>query len=129
MNSFSGDSHSESFVDNVARASRDEKSENAANAPTTADASRLLEDRGLVVIPDIVANAGGVTCSYFEQVQGQTNHYWDRADVLGKVDSLLQKTFGDVYERAERERMSLWDAAYLIAVDRVARACRERGWV
>lgn len=129
MNSFSGDSHSESFVDNVARASRDEKSENAANAPTTADASRLLEDRGLVVIPDIVANAGGVTCSYFEQVQGQTNHYWDRADVLGKVDSLLQKTFGDVYERAERERMSLRDAAYLIAVDRVARACRERGWV
>lgn len=129
MNSFSGDSHSESFVDNVARASRDEKSENAANAPTTADASRLLEDRGLVVIPDIVANAGGVTCSYFEQVQGQTNHYWDRADVLGKVDSLLQKTFGDVYERAERARMSLRDAAYLIAVDRVARACRERGWV
>lgn len=129
MNSFSGDSHSESFVDNVARASRDEKSENAANAPTTADASRLLEDRGLVVIPDIVANAGGVTCSYFEEVQGQTNHYWDRADVLGKVDSLLQKTFGDVYERAERERMSLRDAAYLIAVDRVARACRERGWV
>ena len=91
MNSFSGDSHSESFVDNVARASRDEESENAANAPTTADASRLLEDRGLVVIPDIVANAGGATCSYFEQVQGQTNHYWDRADVLGKVDSLLQR--------------------------------------
>ena len=129
MNSFSGDSHSESFVDNVARASRDGKSENAANAPTTADASRLLEDRGLVVIPDIVANAGGVTCSYFEQVQGQTNYYWDRADVLGKVDSLLQKTFGDVYERAERECMGLRDAAYLIAVDRVARACRERGWV
>ena len=49
--------------------------------------------------------------------------------MLGKVDSLLQKTFGDVYERAERERMSLRDAAYLIAVDRVARACRERGWV
>ena len=97
--------------------------------PTTADASRLLEDRGLVVIPDIVANAGGVTCSYFEQVQGQTNYCWDRADLLGKVDSLLQKTFGDVYERAERERMSLRDAAYLIAVDRVARACRERGWV
>ena len=129
MNSFSGDSHSESFVDNVARASRDGKSENAANAPTTADASRLLEDRGPVVIPDIVANAGGLTCSYFEQVQGQTNYYWDRADVLGKVDSLLQRTFGDVYERAERERMSLRDAAYLIAVDRVARACPERGWV
>ena len=93
LNSFSGDSHSESFVDNVARASRDGKSENAANAPTTADASRLLEDRGLVVIPDIVANAGGVTCSYFEQLQGQTNHYWDRADVLGKVDLAAAKDF------------------------------------
>ena len=101
----------------------------AANAPTSADASRLLEDRGLVIIPDIVANAGGVTCGLLRAGARQANYYRNRADVLGKVDSLLQKTFGDVYERAERERMSLRDAAYLIAVDRVARACRERGWV
>jgi glutamate dehydrogenase (NAD(P)+) len=101
----------------------------AANAPTTADASRLLEDRGVVVVPDIVANAGGVTCSYFEQVQGQTNYYWERADVLSKVDARLRTAFSEVDERAEGEQISLRDAAYLIAVERVAGACHERGWV
>jgi glutamate dehydrogenase (NAD(P)+) len=100
-----------------------------ANAPTTADASRLLEDRGIVVLPDIVANAGGVTCSYFEQVQGQANYYWDRADVLLQVDLCLTSAFREVHERAQREQVSLRDAAYLIAVERVAHACRERGWV
>jgi glutamate dehydrogenase (NAD(P)+) len=82
-----------------------------------------------VVIPDIVANAGGVTCSYFEQVQGQANYYWDREDVLQKVDSRMTTAFASVHERAEREQVSLRDAAYLIAVERVAHACRERGWV
>jgi glutamate dehydrogenase (NAD(P)+) len=101
----------------------------AANAPITADAGRLLAERGLVVIPDIVANAGGVTCSYFEQVQGQANYYWERAEVLSRIDSRLRAAFGEVHERAEREQVSLRDAAYLIAVNRVARACRERGWV
>jgi glutamate dehydrogenase len=101
----------------------------AANAPTTADASRLLEGRGVLVVPDIVANAGGVTCSYFEQVQGHTNYYWDRADVLARVDSRMRTAFRDVHDRAERDQMPLRDAAYVTAVDRVARACRERGWV
>jgi glutamate dehydrogenase (NAD(P)+) len=101
----------------------------AANNPMTTDASRLLEDRGIVVIPDILANAGGVTCSYFEQVQGHSNFYWDRKDVLQRVDSHMISAFTEVHERAERDRASLRDAAYLIAVERVARACRERGWV
>ncbi len=101
----------------------------AANGPTTADASRLLERRGVVVVLDIVANAGGVTCSYFEQVQGQSNYYWNREDVLQKVDSRMTAAFNAVHERADRERLSLREAAYLIAVERVARACRERGWV
>jgi glutamate dehydrogenase len=81
------------------------------------------------VVPDIVANAGGVTCSYFEQVQGQSNFYWERADVLNKVDARMRTAFGDVHQRAEREQISLRDAAYLVAVERVAHACRERGWV
>jgi glutamate dehydrogenase len=101
----------------------------AANRPTTAQASRLLEERGIVVIPDIVANAGGVTCSYFEQVQGQSNYYWDREEVLAKVDSRMRTAFGEVHERAQREQVSLRDGAYLIGVERVAHACRERGWV
>ncbi len=101
----------------------------AANAPTTADATRPLEERGVVVVPDIVANAGGVTCSYFEQVQGQANYYWERADVLGRVDARMRTAFAEVYQRAESEQASLRDAAYVMAVERVARACRERGWV
>ncbi|MCC7418532.1 MAG: Glu/Leu/Phe/Val dehydrogenase [Acidobacteria bacterium] len=101
----------------------------AANGPTAADAGRLIEDRGVLLVPDIVANAGGVACSYFEQVQGQSNFYWERQDVLRRVDALMTAAFADVHERASRDRVPLRDAAYLIAVERVARACRERGWV
>jgi glutamate dehydrogenase (NAD(P)+) len=101
----------------------------AANGPTTADAARLLEERGVVIVPDIIANAGGVTCSYFEQVQGQANYYWDRVDVLAKLDARMTAAFADVQDRASRDQVSLRDAASLIAVERVARACRERGWV
>jgi glutamate dehydrogenase (NAD(P)+) len=101
----------------------------AANGPTTADAARLLEERGVVIVPDIIANAGGVTCSYFEQVQGHANYYWDRVDVLAKLDARMTAAFADVQDRASRDQVSLRDAASLIAVERVARACRERGWV
>lgn len=101
----------------------------AANGPLTAEASDLLEDRGVHVIPDILANAGGVTCSYFEQVQGNSNYYWSREEVLHKLDSWLTAACAAVHERAGGEQVSLRDAAYLIAIERVARACRERGWV
>jgi glutamate dehydrogenase len=101
----------------------------AANGPVTMDASHSLEDRGVLVIPDILTNAGGVTCSDFEQVQGNSNYYWSGDEVLRKLDSWMTEASKAVYERAEGEDVSLRDAAYLIGVDRVARACRERGWV
>lgn len=101
----------------------------AANGPVTMDASQALEDRGVLVIPDILSNAGGVTCSYFEQVQGNSNYYWSSDEVFQKLDSWMTEAFRSVYQRAEDETVSWRDAAYLIAVDRVARACRERGWV
>lgn len=101
----------------------------AANGPITADANQVLEDRGLLVIPDILANAGGVTCSYFEQVQGSSNYYWSANEVLQKLEAWMTEAFSFVHDTAEREQVSLRDAAYSIAVDRVARACRERGWV
>jgi glutamate dehydrogenase len=101
----------------------------AANGPMTAEANQALDDRGVLVIPDILANAGGVTCSYFEQVQGNSNYYWSAEEVLQKLDSWMTEAFIAVHHVAERERLSLRDAAYSIAIDRVARACRERGWV
>ena len=101
----------------------------AANSPITPAASRLLEERGVVVVPDILANAGGVTCSYFEQVQGQSNYYWQREEVLAKLDARMKASFSEVQQRAEAEQVSLRDGAYLIAIERVAHACRERGWV
>jgi glutamate dehydrogenase len=101
----------------------------AANGPTTSDAAEIFAERGIVVVPDVLANAGGVTCSYFEQVQGHTNSYWERDEVLRKVDAWLTTAFADVTAMAERKQLSLREASYLIAVDRVARACRQRGWV
>jgi glutamate dehydrogenase (NAD(P)+) len=100
----------------------------AANGPMSAEANQFLEDRGVLVIPDILANAGGVTCSYFEQVQGSSNHYWTRDAVLERLDASMKEAFGAVHVAAERGQVSLREAAYVIAVDRVARACRDRGW-
>ena len=101
----------------------------AANGPITSEASGILEERGILIVPDVLANAGGVTCSYFEQVQGNANYYWERDDVLRKLKSRMTAGFAAVCENAEREQVSLRDAAYLIAIERVARACHERGWV
>jgi glutamate dehydrogenase (NAD(P)+) len=100
-----------------------------ANAPTTPSADRILDERGVIVIPDVLANAGGVTCSYLEQVQGSANAYWRRDQVFHELDQRLRSAFRDVHDMADHGAMSLRDAAYLIAVDRVAKACRARGWV
>jgi glutamate dehydrogenase (NAD(P)+) len=100
-----------------------------ANGPTDPAADQVLTERGVYVIPDLLANAGGVTCSYFEQVQSNSNYYWDRDEVLGKLDRTMTAAFHAVADVAGKEGLSLRDAAYVIAVSRVAEACRERGWV
>jgi glutamate dehydrogenase (NAD(P)+) len=100
-----------------------------ANGPTTPGADAALEDRGVLVVPDVLANAGGVTCSYFEQVQGSTNDYWRRDQVFERLDACLASALSAVHDIAEHRGLSLRDAAYLLAVDRVVQACRARGWV
>jgi glutamate dehydrogenase len=100
-----------------------------ANGPTSPDADQVLEERGIFLIPDLLANAGGVTCSYFEQVQSNMNYYWEKDEVLAKLDVKMTSAFVDVSELAKQEKLFMREAAYVIAVERVARACRDRGWV
>lgn len=100
-----------------------------ANGPTTLDADKVIEARGIFLIPDFLANAGGVTCSYFEQVQCNMNYFWEKDEVLGKLDVKMTSAFLAVSELARKRKIYMRDAAYVIAIDRVAQACKDRGWV
>lgn len=92
----------------------------AANGPTTGDADRILQDRGITVVPDILANAGGVVVSYFEWIQGLQGTKWTLENVRARLDRMMLDAFEAVIQRAEAEDVSLRLAAYLIAVGRVA---------
>jgi glutamate dehydrogenase len=100
-----------------------------ANGPTTPEADKVLAERGIFVIPDFLANAGGVTCSYFEQVQSNSNYYWEKDEVLSKLDLKMTSAFAAVSDLARRQKLYMRDAAYVISISRVAKACRDRGWV
>jgi len=100
-----------------------------ANGPTTLEADEILKEKKVYVIPDFLANAGGVTCSYFEQVQSNMNYFWEKDEVLGKLDIKMTAAFHAVHNMAEKRRLFMRDAAYVISIARVASACRERGWI
>ncbi len=100
-----------------------------ANGPTTPEADKVIHERGIFLIPDFLANAGGVTCSYFEQVQSNMNYFWEKEEVLGKLDLKMTSAFIAVSELARKRKIYMRDAAYVIAVSRVAQACKDRGWV
>ncbi len=100
-----------------------------ANGPTTPEADQIIEEKGIYMIPDFLANAGGVTCSYFEQVQSNANHYWEKDVVLGNLDVKMTSAFISVSDLAKKEKLYPRDAAYVISVSRVAEACRLRGWL
>ncbi len=99
-----------------------------ANGPTTPDADHILNERGIFVIPDFLANAGGVSCSYLEQVQSNQNYYWEKDEVLGKLDLMMTSAFIAVSDMAKKRKLPMRDAAYVIAIARVAQACKDRGW-
>jgi len=99
-----------------------------ANGPTTPEADEVLKERGIFVIPDFLANAGGVTCSYFEQVQCNTNFFWPKDEVLNRLDQKMTRAFNAVADLAQETGEYMRDAAYMIAIQRVATACHLRGW-
>ena len=101
----------------------------AANGPTTPDADQVIRDSNIFLVPDFLANAGGVTCSYFEQVQCNMNYYWEKEEVLEKLDTKMTSAFKSVYELSQNKKLYMRDAAYVIAINRVAQAVKNRGWV
>ena len=100
-----------------------------ANGPTTPEADDVLYEKGIYVIPDFLCNAGGVTVSYFEQVQNAYDFYWDEELVHQRLDAKMTTAFHAVDQMAKKLQISNRMAAYVVAVQRVAEACRLRGWV
>ena len=100
-----------------------------ANGPTTPEADQILYKNEVFVIPDFLCNAGGVTVSYFEQVQNAYGYYWDVDMVYQRLDQKMTAAFRAVHRTAERFGIDNRTAAYVVAVARVAEACKLRGWV
>lgn len=98
-----------------------------ANGPTTAEADAILDQKGIMVVPDILANAGGVTVSYFEWVQNRLGYYWTEERVNRRADRAMKMAFDNVFAAAEKHKINMRLAAYVVALEKVAGTLKIRG--
>ena len=101
----------------------------AAISPTTPAADQILRDKGVYIVPDVMANAGGVVVSYFEWVQNLQHFRWDEREVNDKLGTIMRRAFREVSARGREEGIDLREAAYLVGLERVVEASRTRGYV
>jgi glutamate dehydrogenase (NAD(P)+) len=98
-----------------------------ANGPTTVGGDRVLEEKGVVVVPDILANSGGVTVSYFEWVQNLQSFRWEEEEINNRLENIMIKAFNEVWNKAVEAETTLRMGAYMVAVDRIVTASKMRG--
>lgn len=98
-----------------------------ANGPTTPEADMILERKNITIIPDVLANAGGVTVSYFEWVQNNMGYYWEKEEVFEKLEKIMKQAFKDVHEMSTSQGVTLRMGAYLLGIERIAEAMKLRG--